>query len=117
MTPTHTKILGLLLVTTGLAVLPQPARSLTAPPGFVVVNAFPTASFNLPVLVVFMPDGRRLVVEKEGRIWMVTAAGAKLPAPVISPPTAGCTSFTPPIRTATGPTTTRSRSAGSSATR
>ena len=53
------------------------------PPGFVIENAFPNESFTLPVQVVFMPDGRKLVVEKEGRIWVVSAAGAKLPTPFI----------------------------------
>src|SRR5262245_50759966 len=63
--------------------LPGIAMSQDAPPGFFVENAFPTASFTLPTLLVFMPDGRKLVVEKEGTIWVVTSGGTKLATPFI----------------------------------
>jgi glucose/arabinose dehydrogenase len=82
-TPTPPRIFRVLLATVGLALLALPAHSQTAPVGFVVENAFPTETFTLPVQVVFLPDGRRLVVEKEGRIWTITAAGVKLPTPFI----------------------------------
>ncbi|MBM2842035.1 MAG: hypothetical protein HW412_2563, partial [Bacteroidetes bacterium] len=61
----------------------EDALSQTAPSGFVVENAFPTATFNFPTLIVFMPDGRKLVVEKEGRIWVVTSSGIKRSTPFI----------------------------------
>lgn len=76
-------ILGIMLVLTLTASRNDVALAQSAPPGFVIENAFPTATFNLPSLLVFMPDGRKLVVEKEGRIWVVTAAGAKLSTPFI----------------------------------
>jgi len=55
----------------------------TAPPDFVIEDAFPTATFNLPVQVVFLPDGRKLVVEKEGQIWTMASDGTKLTTPFI----------------------------------
>jgi glucose/arabinose dehydrogenase len=72
-----------LLATAGLALLALPAGAQTVPAGFVVDDAFPNQSFTLPVAMVFLPDGRKLVVEKEGRIWTVTAGGVKLPTPFI----------------------------------
>ena len=37
----------------------------------------PVAAFDNPWALVFLPDGRMLVTEKPGRLWLVTAVGTK----------------------------------------
>ena len=39
----------------------------------------PVTTFNLPWRIAFLPDGRMLITEKVGPIWLVTQAGAKTP--------------------------------------
>src|SRR6185503_1579537 len=36
------------------------------------------ATFNLPWRIAFIPDGRMLITEKVGPVWLVTQAGAKI---------------------------------------
>jgi glucose/arabinose dehydrogenase len=37
------------------------------------------ATFNLPWRLAFLPDGRMLITEKVGPIWLVTRTGEKAP--------------------------------------
>ncbi|MDB5437738.1 MAG: PQQ-dependent oxidoreductase, gdhB family [Caulobacteraceae bacterium] len=39
----------------------------------------PVASFNLPWRIAFLPDGRMLITEKVGPLWLVTQKGEKTP--------------------------------------
>jgi aldose sugar dehydrogenase len=45
----------------------------------------PVAPFNLPWRLAFLPDGRMLVTEKVGPIWLVTQAGQKYPVANVPP--------------------------------
>ena len=50
--------------------LAAPARA-TLPPGFTMESITPGQTFDLPTGITFLPDGRLLVCEKAGRLWMV----------------------------------------------
>ncbi len=55
----------------------------TAPPGFVVENAVPGSHIEAPVALAFTPDGRLLVADVPGRVWVIEN-GAQLPTPMWS---------------------------------
>ena len=56
---------------------PAPARAISLPPDFVAEDAAPGAGFLGPTAIAFMPDGRLLVGEKNGVIYVVQN-GARL---------------------------------------
>ncbi|MGZ5921491.1 MAG: PQQ-dependent sugar dehydrogenase, partial [Rhizomicrobium sp.] len=50
-----------------------------APEASVPFKLTQITTFNLPWRLAFLPDGRMLVTEKVGPVWLVTQQGAKLP--------------------------------------
>ncbi len=50
-----------------------------APEATVPFTVTQVASFNLPWRIAFLPDGRMLITEKVGPVWLVTQDGAKTP--------------------------------------
>src|SRR6201994_2363136 len=49
------------------------------PDATVPFNIAQVATFNLPWRIAFLPDGRMLITEKVGALWLVTQQGAKTP--------------------------------------
>lgn len=60
---------------------PRPAGSITLPPGFVAESVVSGALFTVPTTIALLPDGRMLVGEKSGRVWVVKS-GVRHPLPV-----------------------------------
>src|SRR5262245_53273233 len=54
------------------------------PPDFSIATLSPQLRFSLPTCLAFLPDGRLLVGEKAGRVYMVTN-GVKSAAPLWDP--------------------------------
>src|SRR5580765_3646271 len=70
---------ALLLALTATTALAQVnAGTLPADPNqpFTVTKV---ATFNLPWRIAFLPDGRMLITEKVGPLWLVTQTGDKMP--------------------------------------
>ena len=59
------------------------AHAAILPPDFVVENAVPGPPFEVPTSLAFLPDGRFLVSEKRGIVWMIED-GVRKPTPVWS---------------------------------
>lgn len=66
-----------------LAFSPRSSAAIALPAGFVSENATPAAAWDTPVAIAFLPDGRYLVAEKRGVVWMVTN-GVKAATPLWS---------------------------------
>jgi aldose sugar dehydrogenase len=50
-----------------------------APEASLPFTMTPVATFNLPWRIAFLPDGRMLITEKVGPVWLVTQQGEKTP--------------------------------------
>lgn len=58
------------VVLPAVAALAAPVRAVNLPPGFVVDSATPGAGLDFTTCFRFLPDGRMLVLEKRGRLWV-----------------------------------------------
>ncbi len=54
------------------ALAAAPAHAIALPPSFTTQSFVPGTVFDEPTGIAFLPDGRLLVAEKRGRVWMVT---------------------------------------------
>ena len=70
---------ALLLTVTAAPAGAQINAGTQAPEASVPFNMAQVTSFNLPWRLAFLPDGRMLVTEKVGPIWLVTQQGLKRP--------------------------------------
>lgn len=68
--------LSLALLPTGAHAQINAGPQTGTPPPFAMTQV---ASFNLPWRIAFLPDGRMLITEKVGQLWLVTQDGAKTP--------------------------------------
>ncbi len=76
------RLLRLVALAACAAAAATPASAAPAvPSSFVVERAVTNASLATPTCLAFLPDGRMLVGEKEGRVWLVDH-GLRAPAPV-----------------------------------
>lgn len=65
-----------------LALAASPAAAVpAAAPGFVVENAIPGSHIEAPAALAFTPDGRLLVADVPGRVWVIEN-GVQLPVPM-----------------------------------
>src|SRR5260221_11078664 len=74
----------LAIVALSLALLPAGAAAQINAAGVKPETSLPftmtqVATFQLPWRVAFLPDGRMLVTEKVGPVWLVTQQGEKTP--------------------------------------
>jgi aldose sugar dehydrogenase len=68
-----------LLVLASTEAFAQVNAGAQAPEGSMPFKLTQITTFNLPWRLAFLPDGRMLVTEKVGPVWLVTQQGAKLP--------------------------------------
>src|ERR1043166_9242965 len=69
--------LSLTLLST--ASLAQVNAGTIAPEATLPFTMTQVAEFNLPICIAFLPDGRMLITEKVGPVWLVTQQGEKTP--------------------------------------
>ena len=80
-----TALTALASVSASSAAVAQTNIGTQAPEAALPFNVTSVATFNLPWRVAFLPDGRLLVTEKTGPIWLVTQAGGKTPVANVPP--------------------------------
>jgi len=70
---------ALLLTLLSIAVHAQVNAGAQKPEADLPFTMTQVATFNLPWRIAFLPDGRMLITEKPGAVWLVTQQGAKTP--------------------------------------
>ena len=70
---------ALLLTFVSTAAQAQVNAGAQAPEASLPFTVTQVATFNLPWRIAFLPDGRMLITEKTGPVWLVTQQGAKTP--------------------------------------
>src|SRR3954447_9059837 len=70
---------ALLLTLVSTAVWAQVNAGEQKPEAAVPFTMTQVATFNLPWRLAFLPDGRMIITEKVGPVWLVTQQGAKTP--------------------------------------
>src|SRR5438552_1831284 len=76
---------GLLLALTAATVSAQINAGTKAPEPDVPFTMTKVADFKLPWRLAFLPDGRMLITEKVGPVWLVTQQGEKTPVDNVPP--------------------------------
>lgn len=77
--------LALLLTLGSPAAYAQVNAGTLAPQPSLPFTLTPVATFSLPWRIAFLPDGRMLVTEKTGPVWLVTQQGQKTPVANVPP--------------------------------
>src|SRR5271154_5943653 len=75
----HLAIAGLFLSLTASTVSAQINAGEQKPEPSLPFNMAQVTTLNLPWKIAFLPDGRMLITEKVGALWLVTQQGAKTP--------------------------------------
>ena len=75
----HLMTTALLLTLVPVAARAQVNAAEKTPETTLPFTMTPVATFSLPWRIAFLPDGRMLITEKPGALWLVTQAGAKTP--------------------------------------
>jgi aldose sugar dehydrogenase len=77
---------GLLLTVATAAAWGQVNAGETKPEASVPFNMTTVSTFELPWRIAFLPDGRMLITEKIGPLWLVSAKGEKIASVTGTPP-------------------------------
>src|SRR5947207_1505634 len=76
---------ALLLMLTATAALAQVNAGTKEPEKELPFTMTKVADFKLPWRIAFLPDGRMVITEKVGPVWLVTSTGEKTPIDNVSP--------------------------------
>ena len=78
-------LVGLTLALTGSSAHAQVNAGAKAPETSLPFNMVQVTTLDLPWRLAFLPDGRMLITEKSGALWLLTQQGAKTPVTNVPP--------------------------------